>query len=278
VSILDEGPLDRSPAESSYSSASRSRSDITRLGFAFVAILLIVAGVFVARRWMLPTPSPDTLRPPGTEVGLQPKGASPTAAGDLPPLADMDPFLRTLIGTLSTRPELGRWLTTDDLTGHIVSALDQVARGISPARDAKVIAPSAPFSTVTRKGRLFIAPESYERYDGLAATVESLDPASVARVYTTIKPRLAEAARMLGREDDVDATVDAAIDVLLQTPAIGESVELVPGRGNTYAFADPRLESLKPAQKQLLRMGPANARIVQDKVRAIARELGMTKG
>jgi hypothetical protein len=276
VSILDEGPLDRSTDGSSYSPASRSRSDFTRLGFAFVAILLIVAGVFVARRWMLPAPSPDTLRPPGTDVGLQPKGPGPAAAVDLPPLAEMDPFLRTLIGTLSARPELGRWLTTDDLTGHIVTAIAQIARGVSPARDAKVIAPAAPFSTVTRNGRLFIAPESYERYDGLAATVESLDPASVARVYTTIKPRLAEAARMLGHEDDLDASVEAAIDVLLQTPAIGESVELVPGRGNTYAFADPRLESLKPAQKQLLRMGPANARTVQEKLRAIARELGIT--
>ncbi len=277
MSILDEGPLDRSTVESSFSPASRARSDITRLGFAFVAILLIVAGVFVARRWMLPAPSPDTLRPPGTDVGLQPKalGASgPTV--ELPPLAEMDPFLRALLGTLSPRSELGRWLTTDDLTSHIVSAVDQIARGLSPARDGKVIAPSTPFSTVTRNGRLFVAPESYSRYDGLAATVESLDPASVARVYTTIRPRLVEASRLMGRGDDLDSTVDGAIALLLQTPTIGGSVEVVPGRGNTYAYADSRLESLKPAQKQLLRMGPANARIVQDKVRAIARELGMS--
>jgi len=36
-----------------------------------------------------------------------------------------------------------------------------------------------------------------------------------------------------------------------------------------YEFADPNLESLADAQKQLLRMGPANAKLVTDKLREI---------
>jgi hypothetical protein len=39
--------------------------------------------------------------------------------------------------------------------------------------------------------------------------------------------------------------------------------------GALYAFADIRLESLAPAQKQLLRMGPSNARAVQDTLRSV---------
>jgi hypothetical protein len=277
--MLDDRPLERSTVEQSFPTGSgRRQSDLTRLGLALVAILLIVAAVFVARRWMLPSDAPPAMRPPGTEQA-QPKAlGAPAAEVELPPLAEMDPFLRTLLGTLSARPELGRWLTIDDLTGHIASAIDQLARGISPAQDAKVIAPSTPFTAVTRNGRLFIAPASYSRYDGLAATVGSLDPSSVARIYTIIRPRLIEVSEFIGRGDsNLDGKVEAAIVLLLQTPSTGETVELVPGRGNTYAYADARLESLKPAQKHLLRMGPANARIVKDKIRAIASELGMAE-
>jgi hypothetical protein len=38
----------------------------------------------------------------------------------------------------------------------------------------------------------------------------------------------------------------------------------------SYRFADPALESLAAAQRQFLRMGPRNVRIVQAKLREIA--------
>lgn len=272
MSILDDQPL-RSTAESSPPGPSRRQADLVRLGLVLAAILLIVAGVFVVRRWYLPAPAPETLRPPGTESAAPP--AAEPAPVQLPPPAQMDAFLRTLLGGLSSRPELAKWLTTDDLTGHIASAIDQFSRGLSPARDARVIAPSQPFSTVTRGGRTYIAEESYARYDGLAATAASIDANAAAKAYTTVKPRLAEAYRLLGREGDLDAAVEQAIITLLQVPVIDEPIEVVPGRGNLYAFADARLEQMAPAQKQLLRMGPDNVRAVQERLRALAAALGI---
>ena len=41
----------------------------------------------------------------------------------------------------------------------------------------------------------------------------------------------------------------------------------------SYTFADRELEGLSLAQKHLLRLGPDNARRVQDKLRALARAL-----
>ena len=40
-----------------------------------------------------------------------------------------------------------------------------------------------------------------------------------------------------------------------------------------YRFEDPQLESLSPIQKQLVRMGPQNSRVIQAKVGEMAREL-----
>ncbi len=43
----------------------------------------------------------------------------------------------------------------------------------------------------------------------------------------------------------------------------------------SFRYERDDLEALSPAQKQLLRMGPRNVRIVQDQLRAVARELGI---
>ena len=45
--------------------------------------------------------------------------------------------------------------------------------------------------------------------------------------------------------------------------------------GIGYAFADPALEDLAPAQKQLLRMGSRNVRTIQASLRAIASAIGI---
>jgi hypothetical protein len=50
-------------------------------------------------------------------------------------------------------------------------------------------------------------------------------------------------------------------------------VRLVEGKGATWAFADPALERLDPAQKQLLRMGPENAARIIDTLRQVQRQL-----
>ena len=47
---------------------------------------------------------------------------------------------------------------------------------------------------------------------------------------------------------------------------------LVP-RGALWAYADPALEALSPAEKHLLRLGPRTQRMVQEKLGDFAREL-----
>ena len=62
----------------------------------------------------------------------------------------------------------------------------------------------------------------------------------------------------------------------LETPIVEGDVAVVP-LIQGYGYADASLESLSGAQKQLLRMGPDNVRRVQQKLRAIARELGISE-
>jgi len=238
-----------------------------------IAIIAIAIVVFLVGGawWMSRRSSTPTNATPvavnGTDVPIDKPGLPPV---DLPPLDQMDAFLRPLLAALSARPELARWLATDDLVGQLAMAIDQASNGGSPARDFKVIAPASPFATARRGTRRTIDPASYQRYDGLVQTVTSIDASNVARIFKQIRPRLNDAYRGLGHpEGNVDPAILKAIDILLDTPVVKDPVEVVESGAAGWEFADPDLEELTPSQKQLLRMGPAHVDALKVWLRAL---------
>ena len=104
--------------------------------------------------------------------------------------------------------------------------------------------------------------------------MSALDAQGAARVYETLKPRVNEADRTMGGAGTFDAELEHAIVELLKVPVVEGDVALR-WEGIGYAYADPRLQELSAAQKQLLRMGPRNVRAIQGKLREIAAALGI---
>jgi hypothetical protein len=240
-----------------------------RLPVLLIAGLGLVVGAAGAWWWTRPPASPVATDVPrtGTDAALAPVSE---AARPLPPIGQMDIFLRALLGTLSASPELARWLATDDLIQQMAHAIDLVARGQSPAGELTALRPDGAFRASGPRRQLALDPASYRRFDGIASAVASLDPKAVADAYRTIQPRLDEAYRALGRsENSVDQAVRAALQVLIDTPAVDDPILLVPGAGATFAYADPQLQTLRPAQKQLIRMGPKNSARVTSRLREI---------
>jgi hypothetical protein len=217
----------------------------------------------------------------GTEQAVQrvekPPLAEPVASIDLPPLDESDAFVRDLVRALSEHPVVAAWLTSDQLIRTFTVAVMNVAEGDTPSRHLYSITPDGKFRTRPQGGRTYIDPRSYSRFDGHAAAVAGLDPAGSARVYSTLKPRIEEAYRQLaGPDANFDRTLERAIAVLLGTPVVEGNVGVKAGIAS-YSYADPSLESLSRAQQQLLRMGPQNVRLVQEKLRAIASHLGISE-
>jgi len=62
------------------------------------------------------------------------------------------------------------------------------------------------------------------------------------------------------------------IDHLLQAPEASGPIQLVQPKV-MFQYADPNLESRSAGQKLLLRMGPANERIVKQKLREFRAEI-----
>jgi hypothetical protein len=204
----------------------------------------------------------------------QPLGGTPEAIA-VPPLDQSDPLVRDLVGRLSSNPRVAAWLTTDGLIRNFTVVVANIAEGRTPASHLRTVAPTGPFRIVERGGDQFIDPRSYERYDRLADAVASVDAPGSARLYATLKPRIEEASQELGQSGaSFDRMMERAIVSLLAVPVVEGSVEVGP-RGIVYGYADPALESMTPAQKHLLRMGPRNVRIIQDKLREIAQALGI---
>jgi hypothetical protein len=166
------------------------------------------------------------------------------------------------------------WLTTDGLIRNFAVVVENIANGQSPGVHLEMLRPTTPFSRSERGESLVIDPRSYDRYTGIADAAASIDPVGAARLYTTLKPRIEEAYRDLGHDEPFDRALERAVVSLLMVPDVEGDVELEP-QGVVYQFADPRLEQLTSAQKQLLRMGPRHVRTIQQKLRDIALALGI---
>ncbi len=262
----DEQPLARtpSPASGGHSSGSGPTLGPIAIGGALIVILL-GAGAW----WMWRAPVATNSSPAAATATEAPITAPPPAPV-LPPLDDMDAFLRPLLTALSNRPELARWLATDDLVRQLAAAIDQASQGDNPSSGFKELAPRSGMTVARRNNRRSIDRASYRRYDGLVATVTSIDASAVARIYQTIRTRLNQAYQDMGHPGgDVDAAVQQGLDILLDTPVAKGPVTLVEGSGARWAYEDPDLESLTPTQKQLVRMGPAHTEALLVWLRAL---------
>lgn len=247
-------------------------------------LVLVVAIAAVAWFLLRGRPAGEEVAPPVGEepvpVEPAPEAAVPEPAPEpleIPPLDASDELVRRLAAGLSAHPALASWLASDELVRRFVVVVDNVAVGLVPRKEIPFLAPEGEFRAATSSaGPPRVDPASYDRYDPAAAVVGSLDPEGTVDLYRRLRPLIDEAARErlgygAGRFDE---TLRRAILHLLETP-VPAGPPALETRALSHHYADPRLEELSDAQKQLLRMGPDNQRRVQAKLRQMARRLGV---
>ena len=240
------------------------------------AVVCLTAGAlyyFYARQ----KPAPAAAKPAvaQTTVDLPRRTAEPGEAIDLPPLDQTDTIVRTLVQRLSSHPVATAYLTTNGIIRNMTVVVTNIADGDTPAKHLRPLRPSGSFATKSTGGATFIDPETYHRYDAIATAVDALDARGVARFYATVKPRIDDAYReLIGPDANFDRTLERAIVMLLRTPILDENVRLQTTKVS-YAYADPAIEDLPKVQRQFLRMGPRNVRIVKAKLRDVAGFLGL---
>jgi len=205
--------------------------------------------------------------------------AAPTEAPPVPPLEASDGFVRSVAAGLSARPELARWLAEHDLVRTLTAVVVNVVEGETPRPHLAFLAPAQRFRAKGAPRRRIVPdPAGFAGYDRFADTVASVDTAAAVAAYDRLEPLFEAAYRELGHpEGGFRQEFVRGIDALAAAPVPPADAELVP-HATGFRWADPRLESLTPAQKQFLRMGPRNVQLLQGKLRQLRAALGGPEG
>ncbi|MFT4719930.1 MAG: hypothetical protein ACI9SB_001098 [Candidatus Azotimanducaceae bacterium] len=230
-----------------------------------------------------PEPEPEPLPP----VVVEPE----PPAFVLPSLNDSDQLIRDGVLSLTREESINTWLSPAELVRKFVVLVDNVAGGNIPKDAVRVLAPTGPFKVTLieeptdansivmpsldplAEAVYLLDTESYSRFDSVTRVFVSLDARRAAEFYGLLQPLFQQAYGELGYTDrQFDTIVFQAINRLLETPIVEKPIRLV-RPVVMYLYADPLLENLSPAQKQLMRMGPNNTHAIQAKLGDLAREL-----
>jgi hypothetical protein len=245
---------------------------------AIVAIGLLAVIFLVFRHPSTPKATPIPAAP---AVTAPPAEASPFAAAGiaLPSLEESDAFVRQLAAGLSAHPELARWLGRAALVRTLTAVVVNVADGETPRPHLEFLAPRQRFRVARRPARLIVPDAAgFAGYDLFGDAVASVDASAAANAYRALAPLFEAAYVELGHpEGGFPTALDQATRALLAVPVLREDAELVP-HAIGFRYADPKLEALTPAQKQFLRIGPRNVRLVQGKLREVAAALASPSG
>jgi len=172
---------------------------------------------------------------------------------------------------LSSNRLVSAWLATKGLVRNFTLVVDNISHGMNPSRQLRVLKPAGQFRVMTRGANVVIDPRNYDRFTPIAQAAASVDAAGAGRLYRSFKPLLQMAYDELGNQESIDRAVERALGGLLEVPAVDGDIRVEQsGEGIGYEYADPRLDALNGAQKQLLRMGPGNIRVIQQQLRGFA--------
>jgi len=183
----------------------------------------------------------------------------------LPDLANSDGQIREDMIRIS--PGLSEWLNTDQLIRKYITIANDFSQGLRLEKHMRFLKPGERFAP---DENLFMSRQSYQRYDKLAAAISALDVEAALAVYKKFRPLFVQVFAEFGypaeyKLEDILAKAGAEI---LAAPAIDAPIPLVQP-GVLYKYADSELENASPVHKQMLRMGPENTRIIQQKVRLL---------
>ncbi|MFK7733599.1 MAG: DUF3014 domain-containing protein [Pseudomonadales bacterium] len=186
----------------------------------------------------------------------------------VPELNDSDNDLRSQLQELSSLKNIVAWSDAQDLARRFVVLVYNLAEGEVAHRYLPLNSPTA-FRAAGSGASLRMSPASYARYDGYADAFAAMDAKRAVSIYQFFWPALKAAFAELGEpRKSLHSEGLKAIDHLLQTPVITGDVKLVQP-SVFYKYADPSLERLSSAQKQMLRLGPRNSALIKNKLTEI---------
>lgn len=244
------------------------------------AVIVVAIAVGIWYRYFYATPSaapapvvqqPQPAPPPETgPANPLPPETSTTA---LPALNESDQIVADSLAGVLGHATVAQFLVPQDIVRHVVVTVDNLPRK-KVAVDLRPVKPTAGQTAVTTQGdSVMLSEANFDRYAPLVHAVQAADIKALAVVYERLYPLFQQAYEDLGYPGKYfnDRLVEV-IDDLLAAPEVPAPIPLAQPKV-MYVFADPALEARSSGQKLLIRMGPANARIIKAKLREFRNEI-----
>lgn len=254
-------------------------------------IVIVIAVAVIAWLWQQQGATPEPTPEPAEMVVTQTEPATPSEPEpDVEVITEVEQPLEEIPEPMPELPELGNStevvmedlreagqnvepIESERLIRDAVVFIDNLRNGVVARDNALVPAPKSRFRVLEQNDKIYIDPRSYDRYNATVDWFVSLDTSVLVRLFNYYQPLADEALAEIGYPDAApDEVLIEAINLLLDTPSAGTVIELT-DEDVMYKYADPALESLPPAQKQMLRLGPDNMRRVKLKLESIKQEL-----
>lgn len=180
-----------------------------------------------------------------------------------------DRYARESIDAVNGGKALAQFVAGDYVVERAVAIIDALRRGEVPYKLLPVGKPSTTFPISDDGLRVTLDAAGFSRYDGFAQWVGGLDTTALVSLLNDYEMIATQALTRMGVSDfDIRSAVLAATTQILSTPQVAVDAELMRREAN-WVYIDPELEALSSLQKQVLRMGPENADIIQQKARDI---------
>ena len=215
-----------------------------------------------------PPPSPimTAIEEPAPEPSEPPPPPPEPVRDPLPRLEESDDAVRDAVGDIPLGTAGQQYLMPGNIIERSASLIYLMAQGDVPYKLLPVSRPKAAFPIRDDGTQVVTDPAGFERYDALTQWLQSLDLESLLSSLEWFIPLFREAWSYYGEDPAAfDMAVVMTLDLVIATPEIDLSEARLIRKEAVWIFEDPAIEGLAPIQKQVLRMGPENAKILKAK-------------
>ena len=215
-----------------------------------------------------PPPSPimTLIEEPAPEPSEPPPPPPEPVEDPLPRLEESDDAVRDAVGDIPLGTAGQQYLIPGNIIERSASLIYLMAQGEVPYKLLPVSRPKAAFPIRDDGTQVVTDPAGFERYDALTQWLQSLDLESLLSSLEWFIPLFREAWSYYGEDPAAfDMAVVITLDLVIATPEIDLREARLTRKEAVWIFEDPAIEGLAPIQKQVLRMGPENAKILKAK-------------
>ncbi|MGD7036341.1 DUF3014 domain-containing protein [Methylotuvimicrobium buryatense] len=270
------------------------RKPIGMTVFLLILLLIIAGGVWLYWRstqtiesevgletYELPVPSvtkldealvSDVLSDNELKTNSEQAETEETEPTAVPSLKESDDFINEKLTALS--PELAYWLRSDEQIRKIILIINDFSQGQRLHKHMRWLSLDEPFIAEEDQQGLYLPSKSYQRYNAFAEAIDSVNVHDILEFYQKVRPLCQEVFAQFGYPDSyrLEDLIKKAGAEILSAPVVETRIALIKP-SVLYQFADNDMEALSPVQKQMLRMGPQNTRIIQNKLRLLIEAL-----